>query len=113
MVPSSADHPQMTTDEFEQLARSAPETVTLEFINGKLAVPGGPVRASTPSPRASRRATSWPRRRRGRPRTARRSGGAGCAGSTVASPSGDLHIRGPGGGRVSSGVSWRGGPSEA
>ncbi|MGW3654420.1 Uma2 family endonuclease [Streptomyces sp. NPDC005151] len=38
MTPSTADHAQMSVEEFEQLARSAPETVTLEFINGKLEV---------------------------------------------------------------------------
>lgn len=30
--------PQMLIDEFEELARTAPETVWLEFINGKLEV---------------------------------------------------------------------------
>ncbi|WP_455351058.1 Uma2 family endonuclease [Streptomyces sp. SYSU K217416] len=38
MTPSTAEHPQMTVEDFEQLARTAPETVTLEFINGKLEV---------------------------------------------------------------------------
>ncbi|MBV7245285.1 Uma2 family endonuclease [Streptomyces sp. MW-W600-10] len=41
MTPSSADHAphaQMSVEEFEQLARTAPETVTLELINGKLEV---------------------------------------------------------------------------
>ncbi|HET6358275.1 Uma2 family endonuclease [Streptomyces sp.] len=38
MTPSTADHPQMSVEEFEELARRAPETVTLEFINGKLEV---------------------------------------------------------------------------
>ena len=38
MTPSTADRPQMPVDEFEELARTAPETVTLEFINGKLEV---------------------------------------------------------------------------
>ncbi|WP_411079700.1 Uma2 family endonuclease [Streptomyces sp. cmx-18-6] len=41
MTPSTADqapHAQMSVEEFEQLARTAPETVTLEFINGKLEV---------------------------------------------------------------------------
>ncbi|MEU3300347.1 Uma2 family endonuclease [Streptomyces sp. NPDC006678] len=37
MTPS-ADQPQMSVEEFEELARVAPETVTLEFINGKLGV---------------------------------------------------------------------------
>ncbi|WP_030387330.1 Uma2 family endonuclease [Streptomyces sp. NRRL S-241] len=35
MSPSFAEHPQMTVTEFEQIARTAPETVTLEFIQGK------------------------------------------------------------------------------
>ncbi|OEU95770.1 Uma2 family endonuclease [Streptomyces oceani] len=34
-------HPQMPVEDFEALARSAPETVTLEFINGKLEVKPG------------------------------------------------------------------------
>ena len=34
----TADQPQMTVEEFEELARSAPETVTLEFIAGKIGV---------------------------------------------------------------------------
>lgn len=38
MTPSTADRPQMSIEEFEQLASRAPETVTLEFINGKLEV---------------------------------------------------------------------------
>ncbi|PCG83988.1 hypothetical protein CIB93_21415 [Streptomyces sp. WZ.A104] len=41
MTPSPADHAphaQMSVEEFEQLARTAPETVTLELINGKLEV---------------------------------------------------------------------------
>ncbi|RKT06052.1 Uma2 family endonuclease [Streptomyces sp. 3211.6] len=38
MTPSFAEHPQMTVEEFEQIARTAPETVTLEFIQGKLEV---------------------------------------------------------------------------
>ncbi|MBM7058765.1 Uma2 family endonuclease [Streptomyces durocortorensis] len=41
MTPSSADHAphaQMSVEEFEQIARAAPETVTLELINGKLEV---------------------------------------------------------------------------
>ncbi|MCX4675261.1 Uma2 family endonuclease [Streptomyces sp. NBC_01433] len=35
MTPSTADHAQMSVEEFEQLARTAPETVTLEFIRGR------------------------------------------------------------------------------
>ncbi|MFF3862299.1 Uma2 family endonuclease [Streptomyces sp. NPDC002209] len=38
MTPSFAEHPQMTVEEFEQIALAAPETVTLEFIQGKLEV---------------------------------------------------------------------------
>ncbi|MDF4254352.1 Uma2 family endonuclease [Streptomyces sp. WMMB303] len=38
MTPSTADHPQMPVEDFEALARTAPETVSLEFINGKLEV---------------------------------------------------------------------------
>ncbi|WP_327296820.1 Uma2 family endonuclease [Streptomyces sp. NBC_01197] len=41
MTPSTADHAQdaqMSVEEFEELARHAPETVSLEFISGKLAV---------------------------------------------------------------------------
>ncbi|MEV7417742.1 Uma2 family endonuclease [Streptomyces sp. NPDC089919] len=38
MTPSFADHPQMTVEEFEELARRAPETVSLEFVQGKLEV---------------------------------------------------------------------------
>ncbi|KUJ67006.1 hypothetical protein ACZ90_31845 [Streptomyces albus subsp. albus] len=38
MTPMTDDRPQMLVQEFEQLARTAPETVTLEFIHGKLGV---------------------------------------------------------------------------
>ncbi|MFJ8213977.1 Uma2 family endonuclease [Streptomyces sp. NPDC096033] len=38
MTRSSAARAQMSLDDFEALARRAPETVTLEFINGKLGV---------------------------------------------------------------------------
>ncbi|MEC4020064.1 Uma2 family endonuclease [Streptomyces sp. H27-D2] len=38
MTPSTAEHAQMSVEDFEQLARTAPETVTLEFSNGKLEV---------------------------------------------------------------------------
>ncbi|MFD5423109.1 Uma2 family endonuclease [Streptomyces sp. NPDC127069] len=38
MTPSTAAHAQMSLTDFETLARRAPETVTLEFINGKLGV---------------------------------------------------------------------------
>ncbi|AZM90317.1 MULTISPECIES: Uma2 family endonuclease [Streptomyces] len=42
MTPSTAAHPQMSLKDFETLARRAPETVTLEFINGKLEVKSVP-----------------------------------------------------------------------
>ncbi|MEU1281726.1 Uma2 family endonuclease [Streptomyces sp. NPDC005805] len=38
MTPISADKPQMSTEDFEEIERHAPETVRLEFINGKLEV---------------------------------------------------------------------------
>jgi Uma2 family endonuclease len=41
---TTADRPEMLVEEFEQIARTAPETVRLEFINGKIevkAVPDG------------------------------------------------------------------------
>ncbi|GAA1350411.1 Uma2 family endonuclease [Streptomyces beijiangensis] len=38
MTPSTAEHAQMSVEEFEQIAHHAPETVKLEFINGKLEV---------------------------------------------------------------------------
>ncbi|MFC8824900.1 Uma2 family endonuclease [Streptomyces sp. NPDC057137] len=38
MTPSTAQHAQMSVAEFEQIAHHTPETVTLEFINGKLEV---------------------------------------------------------------------------
>ncbi len=38
MTPQTADRPQMSVEVFEELARSAPEEVKLEFINGKLKV---------------------------------------------------------------------------
>ncbi|MEU3407248.1 Uma2 family endonuclease [Streptomyces sp. NPDC006670] len=38
MTPSTAAHAQMSLKDFETLASRAPETVTLEFINGKLGV---------------------------------------------------------------------------
>ncbi|KJY26571.1 MULTISPECIES: Uma2 family endonuclease [Streptomyces] len=42
MTRSTAAHPQMSLKDFETLARRAPETVTLEFINGKLEVKSVP-----------------------------------------------------------------------
>ncbi len=38
MTPSTAERPEMSVEDFEELARKAPETVTLELINGKLRV---------------------------------------------------------------------------
>ncbi|MFJ4829353.1 Uma2 family endonuclease [Streptomyces sp. NPDC088747] len=38
MTPTTADQPQMSVEEFEELERRAPETVRLEFINGKVTV---------------------------------------------------------------------------
>ncbi|WP_329120810.1 Uma2 family endonuclease [Streptomyces sp. NBC_01465] len=42
MTPSTAEHAQMTVEEFEQIAHHAPETVRLEFINGRLVVKAMP-----------------------------------------------------------------------
>lgn len=38
MTPRTTDRPQMSVDEFEELARRAPEMVRLEFISGKVQV---------------------------------------------------------------------------
>lgn len=38
MTPMPSARPQMTVEEFEVIERSAPETVRLEFINGKIEV---------------------------------------------------------------------------
>ncbi|MQY16888.1 hypothetical protein SRB5_70910 [Streptomyces sp. RB5] len=38
MTPSTTDRPEMSTDEFEEIALRAPETVWLEFLRGKLKV---------------------------------------------------------------------------
>ncbi|MCZ4512245.1 MULTISPECIES: Uma2 family endonuclease [unclassified Streptomyces] len=38
MTPMTADRPQMSVEEFEELERHAPESVWLEFINGKVVV---------------------------------------------------------------------------
>ncbi|GAQ67722.1 Uma2 family endonuclease [Streptomyces scabiei] len=38
MTPTPAHRPQMSVEEFEELERHAPETVRLEFINGKVVV---------------------------------------------------------------------------
>ncbi|GAA2236933.1 Uma2 family endonuclease [Kitasatospora cystarginea] len=42
MTAMATDRPQMRVEEFEQIAASAPETVRLEFINGKLGVKAVP-----------------------------------------------------------------------
>ncbi|OKJ99469.1 hypothetical protein AMK26_25850 [Streptomyces sp. CB03234] len=41
MTSRPTERPQMPVEDFEELARSAPETVTLEFINGRLKVKPG------------------------------------------------------------------------
>ncbi|MEU7167891.1 Uma2 family endonuclease [Streptomyces morookaense] len=38
MTPSPTDRPLVLVEEFEELARTAPETVRLEFINGRIEV---------------------------------------------------------------------------
>ncbi|MET9105949.1 Uma2 family endonuclease [Streptomyces zhihengii] len=38
MTRISAEHPQMSVEEFEEIERHTPDTVRLEFINGKLEV---------------------------------------------------------------------------
>ncbi|MFI7103395.1 Uma2 family endonuclease [Streptomyces sp. NPDC050161] len=38
MTPGIARRPQMPVEDFEELAHAAPETVTLEFLNGRLEV---------------------------------------------------------------------------
>ncbi|MFG3010224.1 Uma2 family endonuclease [Streptomyces cinerochromogenes] len=40
MTPSTAQRPQMSVEDFEELARRAPENVQLELINGRLYVKG-------------------------------------------------------------------------
>lgn len=40
MTPSTAQRPQMSVEDFEELARRAPRNVRLEFINGRLYVKG-------------------------------------------------------------------------
>lgn len=42
MTPRTPARPQMSVDEFEELARRAPEMVRLEFINGKVQVKSVP-----------------------------------------------------------------------
>lgn len=41
MTPSTAERPQMPVEDFEELERQAPETVRLEYANGKPEVKGG------------------------------------------------------------------------
>ncbi|MFP3992907.1 Uma2 family endonuclease, partial [Streptomyces sp. E11-3] len=43
MTPGTAERPQMPIEDFEELARRAPETVTLEFLGGKLCLRDGPI----------------------------------------------------------------------
>lgn len=38
VTPSTADRPQMLVEEFEELARHAPESARLEFLNGRIGV---------------------------------------------------------------------------
>lgn len=38
MTPNTAARPEMTVEEFEQIARTSPETVRLEYLNGKIEV---------------------------------------------------------------------------
>ncbi|MFF1680825.1 Uma2 family endonuclease [Streptomyces sp. NPDC058256] len=38
MTPMTSDRPQMLVEEFEELARHAPESARLEFLNGKIGV---------------------------------------------------------------------------
>ncbi|MFF5534257.1 Uma2 family endonuclease [Streptomyces cinerochromogenes] len=40
MTPSTAQRPQMSVEDFEELARRAPENVQLELVNGRLYVKG-------------------------------------------------------------------------
>ncbi|QGV79930.1 Uma2 family endonuclease [Streptomyces ficellus] len=43
MTPGTAQRPQMSVEEFEELARNAPENVELEFLDGRLYVKHGPI----------------------------------------------------------------------
>ncbi|MFI6055818.1 hypothetical protein ACIBCO_37795 [Streptomyces violascens] len=43
---STAEHPQMSVEDFEELARQAPKTATLDFINGKPTAVAGAGRLS-------------------------------------------------------------------
>ncbi|MFE0174126.1 Uma2 family endonuclease [Streptomyces sp. NPDC059002] len=42
MTPSTEERPQMSVEDFEEIERHAPETVRLEFINGRLEVKAMP-----------------------------------------------------------------------
>ncbi|MEV2254830.1 Uma2 family endonuclease [Streptomyces sp. NPDC050147] len=43
MTPGTDERPQMSVEEFEELDRRAPETVTLEFLDGRVSVKHGPI----------------------------------------------------------------------
>ncbi|MGA4849662.1 Uma2 family endonuclease [Streptomyces sp. G5(2025)] len=43
MTPGTDERPQMSVEEFEELARRAPETVSLEFLGGRVSVKHGPI----------------------------------------------------------------------
>ncbi|WP_447038982.1 Uma2 family endonuclease [Streptomyces sp. DSM 118878] len=43
MTPGTDDRPQMSVEEFEELAHRAPETVSLEFLSGRVSVKHGPI----------------------------------------------------------------------
>lgn len=43
MTPGTDERPQMSVEEFEELARRAPETVRLEFLRGRVSVKHGPI----------------------------------------------------------------------
>ncbi|MEW1924992.1 Uma2 family endonuclease [Streptomyces sp. NPDC088360] len=43
MTPGTDERPQMSVEEFEELARRAPETVSLEFLDGRVYVKHGPI----------------------------------------------------------------------
>ncbi|WP_406177692.1 hypothetical protein [Streptomyces canus] len=40
MTPSTAERPQMSVEDFEELARKAPQNVELELVHGRLYVKG-------------------------------------------------------------------------
>ncbi|MEU5579507.1 Uma2 family endonuclease [Streptomyces huasconensis] len=43
MTPGTDERPQMSVEDFEELARRAPETVSLEFLGGRVSVKHGPI----------------------------------------------------------------------